>query len=109
MASEREERRADETRLFSAGDCPVCSDSGAVLLLKAVGTDQIIFYCPLCGVAWDEAPKSHYLDEIEPLETFAPAGVTLPTASEAKATGLVLVETDFSEWSSLLELAVKPR
>lgn len=85
----------------------MCSDSGAVLLLKAVCTNRLFFYCPLCGVAWRDAPKGNRLDEIEPLETFAPDGVSLPTLLEARATGVALVEMDLGEWGSMLGPIIK--
>ena len=89
--------------LYSIGDCPVCSDSGAMILLIDVGTKRSVFFCPLCGVAWSEPPPALQLDEISALENLAPNGVTLPTATEARATGLPLTEVAFDEWYPLLK------
>jgi hypothetical protein len=95
-------------RIYSVGDCPVCADSGAILLLKATGSKRMVLFCPLCGVAWREPPAKRQLDEIMTLQDLAPNGVTLPTSSEAMGAGLALTEVAFEHWFSLLEDAVKP-
>lgn len=68
--------------LFSIGDCPVCSDSGAVLILRSSADDVFVFYCPLCGVAWAEPPVGNQLDEVLSLTDLAHAGVRLPMREE---------------------------
>lgn len=93
-------------RIFSAGDCPVCADSGVVLLLKVVGSERMVLFCPLCGVAWRAPPAERRLEQVETLQDLAPGGVTLPTSSEAMATGFALTEVAFEDWFSLLEEAV---
>lgn len=108
MASSLGASEAATRMIYSVGDCPVCADSGAVLLLKAVGSDRMVFLCPLCGVAWREPPVDRRLDEVETLQDLAPNGVALPTVSEATATGLALTEVAFDDWSALLEEAVQP-
>lgn len=109
MASSLRSGAATKRSLYSAGDCPVCADSGAVLLLKTVGAEQMILFCPLCGVAWREPPADRRLDEINALEDLAPHGVILPTQPEAMSTGLALTEVAFDKWFSLLEDAVRPQ
>lgn len=89
--------------LYSVSDCPVCADSGAVLLLKAYGSGQTVFVCPLCGVAWREPPLDGRIDEIATLESLAPDGVTVPTSAEALSTGLTLTEVPFDRWFSFLK------
>ena len=108
MTSSLSAREAAARRIFSVGDCPVCADSGAVLLLKAVGSERMVLFCPLCGVAWPEPPADRRLDKIETLQDLAPSGVMLPTSSEAMDTGFALTEVAFEDWFSLLEDAVKP-
>lgn len=98
---------ATKQSIYSTGDCPVCADSGAVLLLKAVGSEQMVLFCPLCGVAWREPPADRCLDEIEALPDLAPNGVVLPTGSEALSTGFALTEVAFDKWNSWLQRTVK--
>jgi predicted RNA-binding Zn-ribbon protein involved in translation (DUF1610 family) len=74
--------------LLSAGDCPVCETFGAVLFVKAVGTKNIFFLCPMCGVAWVRPPAPHILDEISSPQLHAPQGIDLPTRAEIDAAGL---------------------
>jgi hypothetical protein len=87
--------------IYSVGDCPVCADSGAVLLLKAAGSGQLLFYCPLCGVAWEQPPGKR-IDQIKDLATLAPDGVSLPTASEVGTSGFNLFIVSFDQWFPLL-------
>jgi hypothetical protein len=103
MVSSPSISRNPERQIHSAGDCPVCADSGALILLKASGLGKIILFCPLCGVAWREPPADRQLDEISTLESLAPNGVTLPTSSEALATGFQLTEHPLEEWFPLLK------
>jgi RHS repeat-associated protein len=108
MTSSLSARGVAARRIFSVGDCPVCADSGAVLLLKAAGSARMVLFCPLCGVAWPEPPTDRRLDEIKTLQDLAPSGVMLPTSSEAMDTGFALTEVAFEDWFSLLQDAVKP-
>jgi hypothetical protein len=90
--------------IYSLGDCPVCADSGAVLLVKAIGSGQLLFYCPLCGVVWRQPPEGHIKDDdIVALRTLAPKGVSLPTSAEALASGLRLITVPFDDWFRFLE------
>ena len=93
----------DQQKIYSAGDCPVCADSGAVLLLKAHGSAAMLFFCPLCGVAWREAPFRRRLDTVSSLTDLAPSGAALPTVEEAVSTGLALTEVSFDVWYPLLK------
>lgn len=108
MASSSRASEVATRRIYSVGDCPVCADSGAVLLLNAVGIDRIVFFCPVCGVAWREPPAERRLDEVLTLQDVAPNGVALPTSSEVTATGLETTELAFEDWFSLLSDAVRP-
>jgi hypothetical protein len=94
-------------QLFSAGDCPTCADSGAVILLKSRGSGLTFFLCPMCGVAWQEPPSITQLDTVFELAKFAPDGVVLPTAEEASETGFSLTEIPFGVWYPLLEDLVR--
>jgi len=109
MGSSLSTNGSDKQWLYSACDCPVCFDSGAVLLLRASSSGRMIFFCPLCGVAWREPPLDRRIDEILSLEDLAPNGVTLPTASEALTTGLDLTTVPLKVWVRFLEDLLDPR
>ena len=85
-------------QLYSIGDCPVCIDSGAVLLLRRTDSGTWVFFCPLCGVAWNEAPVDGRLDQIASLEDQAPNGVVLPTDVEVLRAGLRVTEVPLDTW-----------
>jgi hypothetical protein len=88
--------------IYSAGDCPVCADSGAVVLLKARGSGRFFFVCPLCEVAWAEPPPPNQLDAILNRRLFAPEGAVLPTPGEASSTGFQLTALAADEWYSFV-------
>jgi hypothetical protein len=98
----------NQQKIYSAGECPVCADSGAVLLLKAHGSERMFFLCPLCGVSWPEPPSGQQLETVFNLTTFAPTGVLLPTADEALRTGFSLDEVSFDDWYPLLKDLLPP-
>jgi len=93
--------------LYSVGDCPVCADSGAVIVLKVIGSDRFIFYCPTCGVAWRTPPPERTLNEINSLKDLAPDGVAIPTAYEALESGCDPVTIEFEEWFPHLEFRLQ--
>lgn len=94
----------------SGGDCPVCADSGAALLLIRHLDEQPVFFCPLCGCSWETPPRA--VDEIMSLEERAPGGVRLPTAREVQEFGerfQGLTEVERSDWEGLLSEHVRFR
>ena len=38
--------------LLSAGDCPVCSDAGALIFVVDESSGQVLLHCPHCECAW---------------------------------------------------------
>lgn len=84
--------------LFSAGDCAVCADSGALLLLQARDSGRLFIFCPLCEVAWSEPPAPWTLDTVFELSHFAPQGARLPLAEDARRSGFDLKEVSLSDW-----------
>ena len=91
--------------LYSTGDCPVCADSGAVLIFCSKASSELVFYCPLCGVAWSSPPIDRRLDEIHSLEQVAPSGISLPSEDDLvdlKRTRTVN-EVEYREWQEDLE------
>jgi hypothetical protein len=93
---------SDETEMFSAGDCPVCGDSGALIALISNATGTVIVFCPLCEVAWDEPPNGR-VDTVWTLKELAPRGAALAKRQQligAKLGPFEPVSTD--EWLSFL-------
>lgn len=77
-----------------------------IMPLRRAGSDQILFFCPLCGTAWTRVPEAHKLDEIKDLAELAPDGVELLSSVEAdslRASGLGLEATDYEPWAADLE------
>jgi hypothetical protein len=92
--------------LYSAGDCPVCSFTGELLLIRDSASQRIFIYCPLCGCAWDKPPPPFTLDSIEGVEVFAPHGVAFPTWEEivkAGMGGVIERNPDYLHWRSIME------
>ena len=73
--------------MYSAGDCPICFDSGALIAVASIASGEIFLYCPLCGTAWDKHPRGK-VDAILPLLALAPRGVLLATRSQIDSSGL---------------------
>lgn len=96
-------------QLFSAGDCPVCFDSGALVCLVSRDSGAIILFCPLCETAWPDRPKDGRVDTIYELAELAPAGVSLPTA-EALASSSIgpVARLERQEWFDLLSEHIHP-
>lgn len=84
MAFDFRASEASEEPLYSAGECPICIDSGALLVLKAVGAGGLILFCPVCGVAWRSPPPPNRVDEILTADLLAPEGVELPTSVDVR-------------------------
>jgi hypothetical protein len=62
----------------------VCADE-SVFFVKSHRTGGLFFFCPFCGVAWNYPPTFPVLDEMDPLEHFAPEGIALPSREEINA------------------------
>jgi hypothetical protein len=88
--------------LFAFGHCPVCADSGIVIGLACLDSGELVFYCPLCGLAW-RSPPGHRVDELTALSDLAPLGVRLPTKEEVNASGYPASEILDEQWYALLE------
>lgn len=105
------ELRANEAEigaLYSAGECPVCADSGALLVLKALGTARLFLFCPLCGVAWREPPIPNHLEEILTPAALAPDGVELPSVDDVQRAAIKgVVEVSTNDWLSLLKVELE--
>lgn len=90
-------------RLHSAGDCPVCADSGALLCVESIASSTVILFCPSCGTAWDEPPIEGRIDAVRSLQEVAPSGIALPSndALERFAASSP-IEVNADEWFDLL-------
>jgi hypothetical protein len=74
---------------LSAGPCSVCASGGDAFFVRAVGSDQLFFACPACGLAWTGAPRvALETAEVDEPHTFAPDGFALATRVEITAAGL---------------------
>jgi hypothetical protein len=80
--------------LYGTPTCPVCVDSGALICLKSKEDLNLIFYCPLCGLACTEIPRNDVITDAEifSLDQLAPSGVDLPTLDDITTAGLRLQE-----------------
>lgn len=89
-------------KLHSAGDCPVCADSGALLCVESIANGSVILFCPLCGTAWDEPPIEGRVDAVHSLHEVAPSGIALPSNDALKGFAAHSpVEIDNDEWYDL--------
>jgi len=98
--------------LYSAGDCPVCSDAGDALFVKDRASDRIFFLCPSCGCAWLSPPMPHKVETVDPPESFAPNGVALPSRTEIAAqgwAGAIARDVEADQWmESLRDFLILP-
>lgn len=96
--------------LYSVGDCPVCSVSGAILVLISVSTGAPVFYCPACETAWERQPEPHRLDEVHSLQELVPAGVRLPSKEEiARLLPGRVTAVDYEDWAGQLVGLLRPK
>jgi hypothetical protein len=68
-----------------------------------IGLQRLVFYCPLCGVAWERPPDGR-IDEVNALETLAPDGVLLPTEAEVESSGFDAFPVSYDWFESLQEI-----
>lgn len=90
--------------LFKTGDCPVCAEAGAVLVLQRRGHDTLVLHCPSCGCAWPEPPHRMRLDEVRSLADVAPEGVELPGDEPVAHRLGSMVAIEAGKWLEFLEL-----
>ena len=89
-------------RIFSAGDCSVCTTAGAAIFLVANGAPRIFFACPSCGCAWSTPPTALVVNTVDSPALFAPDGFRLATQRDiADAEMLHLVADDHAEQSTV--------
>ena len=91
MGGPFEGRHATEVQylvmFYSAGPCSVCGVLGDALFVKNPQSGQLFFFCPSCGVAWSQPPKPNIVDSIDPVESFSPSGIVMPTREEIRIFG----------------------
>lgn len=83
---------------WSVGACPVCASAGDLLALKPIQSNFVFFYCPSCGVAWDEI--SSVVDNVHSFADFAPCGATRANKADLEREGIesfILVVRDAPE------------
>ena len=81
--------------------CSVCGDSLACLAARKSG--RLVFFCPLCGVAYREPPPLWELEEILRLDELAPAGVALASRAELEVAGFADIEELGGTWMGWIE------
>ena len=72
--------------LYSAGDCVVCLDTGAQLMLARPDA-SVFLYCPSCGTAWRTIHDARTLATIEKINKVAPDGFHVATEAEIERQG----------------------
>jgi hypothetical protein len=101
---------ARSVRLFGAGACPVCSDSGVLVCVKSIATGRLVLFCPLCETAWNDRPVDRRVDSILSLAEVAPDGIVVPAETELIGSPLgPFVEIEGSEWAEMLSPHLQPK
>lgn len=93
------------SKILSAGECPVCYGSGALIVLYDRLSAKPVFFCPSCGTAWLDPPLDMRVDEIASLRDRAPGGVRMPRLDEVDTltqAGLHLEDVTGDEWEKYL-------
>src|SRR5712691_696203 len=81
-------RRCALTMVYSAGNCPVCMDSGALLFVVSLSSNELLVFCPSCGVAWSHPDQARQVDTVYSIGQLAPRGFRIAALSEIKRAGL---------------------
>lgn len=81
--------------------CPVDGDSLACLKSRATG--KIVFFCPICGLAFKEPPVAWELNDNCRLDEFAPTGVVLPSRGELETAGATDLREMDGAWGQWVE------
>ena len=68
--------------LYTCGECPICAETGDLLVVKNPVSQALFVFCHNCGCAWSTPPPPHEVNQVEPRETYAPGGFVLPTEQE---------------------------
>jgi hypothetical protein len=93
--------------LFGRKECPVCAGAGAVVCLLSRSSNDFVFACPFCGVAWLKPPDRYVLDEVLSLSDVAPMGFEFPTEQQllaAKLDWLDVLDPDLAEFFKPMEI-----
>ena len=93
--------------LLSGGDCPLCSSLGPVLIVRSAKSGELLFMCPMCGLAWTKQPSSipgEVDDQAILLGDLAPDGVEFPSLGEVESLSIPnLKPVEYSFWRSRFE------
>lgn len=99
--------------MISAGDCPVCSDSGELIAIVTNQRCEILLTCPFCHII-GSLPRGGTPDDLEnlpALREYAPEGARLASVEDLRAFGrldLFVREASLDSWPGFLdELAPK--
>lgn len=88
--------------IYGTGDCPIDGDRLASLVSRDTG--RLVFFCPLCGVAFRDVPEPGDTDGmVLRLDELAPEGVILATREQVDAAGIVDVDEMVGYWEKWLD------
>ena len=73
--------------VYSAGMCPVCADSGALIFAINIASGDPFVLCPSCGVAWSNPDDARTVDTVYSIKEFATEGFRMATRSEIETAG----------------------
>ncbi len=88
----------------------MCASSGVLAVLVSLSSGEVLYVCPMCGVAWQEIPTPQTVDDIIAIESAAPEGLRYPTDREIiglRAAGVQVTEVVLDDWRGDLEEVVR--
>jgi len=92
--------------VHSAGDCPTCLNSGALLLMIGNPGTRLVVYCPSCGCAWESLDQAKRGMPIASLRDLRISHIRPATRGEVEGAGIggSIVEShdgDYMHWSRM--------
>ena len=85
--------------MHSAGDCPTCFDSGALLFVVSTDSGLVLAYCPACGCAWRDPREALEATSFQGLDDFGVSEVRGATRAEIAAAGSGdMIVRDEDDW-----------
>jgi hypothetical protein len=79
---------ASSSTVLSAGDCPVCSDAGALLFVVDEASGRVLLHCPHCECAWRGPADVDLPGDPGDLRSLGVTGVRAATVSDVASAGL---------------------
>lgn len=97
-------------KLYSAGYCPICWDTGTLLCVWSLSGEEVFLFCPTCEACWRNKPENNGESEWFSLHRIAPGGIRLPTVLEVQDCGFDPGEQPDPEewWPDIVDHLVDP-